>query len=48
MNDTHYNIKGGCGLALTPIVIGKDHGQMLIESAQHSYFGEKAKNKKCP
>ena len=27
----------GCALALGPLTIGKDHGQMLIESAQHSY-----------
>ena len=27
----------GCGVALTPLVIGKDHGQLLFESAQHSF-----------
>ncbi len=26
------------GLALMPVVIRKDHGQMLIKSAQHSYY----------
>ena len=25
-----------CGLALMPVVIRKDHGQILIKSAQHS------------
>ena len=27
------HIKQGCGLALRPLVIGKDHWQMLIKSA---------------
>ena len=26
-----------CGHALAPLVIGKDHGQFLIESALHSF-----------
>ncbi len=34
--DIHTSIKQGSGLALTPAVIGKDHGHMLIKSAQHS------------
>ncbi len=32
-----YLLTPGCGLALTPVIIRKDHGQMLIESAQHSF-----------
>ena len=27
----------GCGLARRPLVIGKDHWQILIESTQYSY-----------
>ena len=27
----------GCGLALGPYIIGKNHGHFLIESANHSY-----------
>ncbi len=27
----------GCGLALFPVVIRKDHGQLLIESAQYTF-----------
>ncbi len=30
-----------CGLALMPLVIRKDHWQMLIESAQHSWIKKK-------
>ncbi len=26
----------GCGVAVKPVGIRKDHGQMLIEGAQHS------------
>ncbi len=26
-------------VALTPLVIGKDHGHLLIESAHHSFGG---------
>ena len=26
----------GCGLALVPLFIGKDHRQLLIENAHHS------------
>ncbi len=26
----------GCGVALTPLIIVKGHGHLLIESAQHS------------
>ena len=32
-NDTHTSIMQGFRLAVTPVVIRKDHGQMLIESA---------------
>ncbi len=35
-SNTHTSIMQGCGLALTPVFSRKDHGQMLIESAQHS------------
>ncbi len=28
----------GCGLTVIPVIIRKDHGQMLIEIAQHSYL----------
>ena len=34
------SIMQGCGLTLMPVVIRKGHGQMLIESVQHSYFGQ--------
>ncbi len=27
----------GCGVALTPLVTGKDHGHLFTESAQNSY-----------
>ncbi len=30
----------GCGHALVPLVIGKDHGQLLIKSALHSFFSQ--------
>ncbi len=34
--DSRHFTQPGSGLALTPVVIGKDHGHMLIKSAQHS------------
>ncbi len=36
MNHTHSKTGQGCGVALTPIVIGNDHGNLLIQSALHS------------
>ncbi len=33
----HYT-RTDCGVAVTPLAIGKDHGHILIESAQHSLF----------
>ncbi len=35
--DTRYFTQPGCGHALAPLLIGKDHGQLLIESALHSF-----------
>ncbi len=37
-NHPFESIKLECGHALAPLVIGKDHGQFLIESALHSYI----------
>ena len=34
LNDRQTDL--GCGHALAPLVIGKDHGQLLIKSALHS------------
>ena len=31
------SIKQGCGHAVTSLVIQKNHGQLLVESAHHSY-----------
>ncbi len=36
-NHPYGCISQGCGHALAPLVIEKDHGQLLIESALHSY-----------
>ena len=33
----YESINYGCGHALAPLVIGKDHGQFLIESALQSW-----------
>ncbi len=36
-NHPYDRIKEGYGHALAPLVIQKDHGQLLIKSALHSY-----------
>ncbi len=40
------SIKQGCGHAVTSLVIQKNHGQLLVESAHHSLVQQP--NQKCP
>ena len=37
INHPYGGISKGCGHALAPVVIEKDHGHLLIESALHSF-----------